>query len=223
MGKQETNSVDRATSALVGYCMGSMVVVPFDRVKTLMQSAPGSAPSAWNLSMHVMKTDGIRGLYRGLDTQLLIAPYTVIYYSMYDELLHWQGNHALAPLYAACMARTIEVTLRNPLELLRTQLQAASGRLTLLELLRQRRHEPLTTWMRGLSPTLLRDVPFSAIYWLAYENSKKTLAVPDFFFHEPWIKNFCAFIWLWRSGWNYSSTGDNTYRCSEDVATEVSC
>jgi solute carrier family 25 protein 39/40 len=31
---------------------------------------------------------------------------------------------------------------------------------------------------RGVSPTLWRDVPFSAIYWSAYEYCKKTL--------EPW-------------------------------------
>eukprot|EP00913_Durusdinium_trenchii_P012659 g11887.t1 len=62
----------------------------------------------------------------GMDTQLLIAPYTVVYYSLYDELRKLQSDHPLAPLSAAVVARTVEVTLRMPLELLRIPLGTAT-------------------------------------------------------------------------------------------------
>lgn len=183
--RRDISSSERAISALAGYCMGSFVVVPFDRVKTLMQAAPGASPTAMKVWRGVFASAGVRGLYRGLDTQLLIAPYTVLYYTIYDEFRRLSGDHRLAPLGAAICARSVEVTLRMPLELLRTQLQAAPEHVTLLGILRAQRHQPLASWMQGYSPTMIRDVPFSAIYWFGYEEAK--LAVPERLFENPGI------------------------------------
>ena len=36
--RHDISGTERAVSALTGYVAGSMVVVPFDRVKTLMQA-----------------------------------------------------------------------------------------------------------------------------------------------------------------------------------------
>jgi len=177
--RRDISGYERAVSALAGYVAGSMVVVPFDRVKTLMQASPGAHPPATQVARNVWRKEGLRGLYRGMDTQLLISPYTVIYYSLYDELVKLQKDHPLAPLSAAVVARTVEVTLRMPLELLRTQLQAEEGRLRLRTLLMEQRHRPLSSWMQGYSMTLLRDVPFSAIYWFAYEFVKKKMPEPE--------------------------------------------
>ena len=40
-------------------------------------------------------------------------------------------------------------------------------------------HQPYSTWFRGMVPTLLRDVPFSAIYWCGYEYAKKKVHIPE--------------------------------------------
>jgi len=175
----QVSAVERATSALAGYVAGSIVVVPFDRVKTLMQATPGERPRAVDVARGVLAREGMRGIYRGLDAQLLIAPYTVLYYSTYDELRQFQGGGRYAPLSAAIGARTLEVTLRQPLELLRTQLQATKGSLTIGAILEEQRHRPLQDWMRGYFPTLLRDVPFSAAYWFLYEEAKRQIIVPE--------------------------------------------
>ncbi|CAK9058332.1 unnamed protein product [Durusdinium trenchii] len=144
-----------------------------------MQAAAGKHPAASEVARNVFRREGLRGLYRGMDTQLLIAPYTVVYYSLYDELRKLQSDHPLAPLSAAVVARTVEVTLRMPLELLRTQLQSEEGNLRLRTLLKEQRHKPISSWMQGYSMTLLRDVPFSAIYWFAYEFVKEKLPEPE--------------------------------------------
>lgn len=178
VGRRDISGIERAACALTGYIAGSFVVVPFDRVKTLMQAAPGKTPSPSSVALEIFRTHGVRGLYRGLDTQLLIAPYTVLYYTIYDELLQLQQNRTFAPLSSAIVARTIETTLRMPLELLRTQLQAAEGHVTLWQLMSKQRKQPMGIWMRGWSSTLLRDVPFSAIYWFAYEFAKKRVPEP---------------------------------------------
>lgn len=37
-----------------------------------------------------------------------------------------------------------------------------------------RQQGPSTLW-RGIVPTLLRDVPFSGVYWMAYDRARKRL------------------------------------------------
>eukprot|EP00316_Scyphosphaera_apsteinii_P026093 CAMPEP_0119306616 /NCGR_PEP_ID=MMETSP1333-20130426/7325_1 /TAXON_ID=418940 /ORGANISM="Scyphosphaera apsteinii, Strain RCC1455" /LENGTH=122 /DNA_ID=CAMNT_0007309957 /DNA_START=237 /DNA_END=602 /DNA_ORIENTATION=+ len=39
--------------------------------------------------------------------------------------------------------------------------------------------QPPTMWFRGTVPTLLRDVPFSAIYWCGYEYAKSRVCISD--------------------------------------------
>ncbi|GAC96788.1 hypothetical protein PHSY_004372 [Pseudozyma hubeiensis SY62] len=91
-----------------------------------------------------------------------------------------------ASLLAGALARGISATLVTPLELIRTRLQASSrSQASLSSILRGLWVEmrttslrtgggPLILW-RGLTPTLWRDVPFSAIYFAGYEASKRSL------------------------------------------------
>ncbi|PWZ02802.1 mitochondrial carrier, partial [Testicularia cyperi] len=91
-----------------------------------------------------------------------------------------------ASLLAGALARAISATLVTPLELIRTRLQASSrSQASLTSILRGLWVEmrttsvrsgggPLILW-RGLTPTLWRDVPFSAIYFAGYEAGKRTL------------------------------------------------
>ena len=69
----------------------------------------------------------------------------------------------------------------SPLELMKTRLQSDAvvepGRyrrvlVGVSEMVRT--SGPAALW-RGLSPTLWRDVPFSALYWYSYEQLKRSL------------------------------------------------
>lgn len=169
--------IDRAVPISVGYCVCSFFVVPFDRVKTLMQ-ASSSSQSARQTFRQVYEFQGYRGLYTGLNVQLMSMPFTILYYMLYEDSnarLTPRVGQELAPLYSAIFARTIETILRLPFELVRTQLQASPSNqyLTLGQCLRCNLRNSPVDWWRGLTPTLLRDVPFSAIYWLSYENLKR--------------------------------------------------
>lgn len=189
--EQQVRPEERFVSMCVGYVAGSIVAVPFDRVKTLMQAMPCQTSSATRIACDVFRRDGVRGLYRGFDTQMLCAPYQAIYYSVYCELLSFQIGGSFAPLFSAMCARTFEVTIRCPVELLRTRLQAEPGRLRLIDLVREQAKQPLISWMRGYTPTLLRDVPFSAIYWWAYEETKQRVRIPENWFSQrPGLRTF---------------------------------
>lgn len=193
------SATERAVSALVGYTMGAVVVLPFDRLKTLMQVAAqeGRHVASLQLARTVLREQGLRGLYQGVQPHMLIAPYTMFYYSVYSQLLHWGQGHPLAPLGAAVLARTVETTLRMPLELIRTQMQAAEGSATLSSCVRAQWRQPPSAWFRGCVPTLLRDVPFSAIYWFSYEHFMLRAQMP-----ETWVSNkgMRTFIQAYCSG-----------------------
>lgn len=137
----------------------------------------------------VARTEGVRRLWSGLGPGLAMAvPATALYFATYDELKgrleavltagSWPGLAAAAPLVAGIAGRTLTVTVVAPLELMRTRamaVQADGGRRSLLARVRAELAgnggNVMSLW-RGWAPTLWRDVPFSGIYWLAYERIK---------------------------------------------------
>ncbi|KAF9229346.1 mitochondrial carrier [Gyrodon lividus] len=136
---------------------------------------------------HVVRAEGIRGLWKGAGTSLLIGvPSSTIYMLTYDYLVRnvlppLIPSPTLAPLFAGITARTFLTSLLSPLELVRTNLQSTpmspDQPHTLPSVLRSirtivREQGILFLW-RGLGPTLWRDVPFSGIYWAGYEGWKR--------------------------------------------------
>lgn len=130
------------------------------------------------------QSEGITSWWRGLSPTLLMAvPATVIYYTSYDQLKVMFGfkegqSNFLSPGLAGVTARTIAVTAVCPLELIKTKLQSRQGysyrELTVVVSNAIRQSGLLSLW-RGLSPMLFRDVPFSLIYWIGYEQAKVCL------------------------------------------------
>lgn len=81
-----------------------------------------------------------------------------------------------ASLLAGASARAISASLVTPLELLRTRLQASNTHHAFTSVVQPLLHEVqqngVSVLWRGLSATLWRDVPFSAIYFAGYEGGK---------------------------------------------------
>ncbi|XP_017890823.1 solute carrier family 25 member 40 isoform X1 [Ceratina calcarata] len=140
----------------------------------------------------ISRREGILSLWSGLSPTLVLAvPATIAYFVSYEQLKAYfkdtynnrfrrvktvaQEQPFWIPMVAGASARIWAATLVSPLELIRTKMQ--SQRLSYAEIM-----QALKTvvkyggipglWM-GLGSTLLRDVPFSAIYWLHYETIKK--------------------------------------------------
>ncbi|KAG8446955.1 hypothetical protein GDO86_014409 [Hymenochirus boettgeri] len=86
------------------------------------------------------------------------------------------------------------VTVISPLELIRTKMQ--SQQLSYMELgvcLRSAVSQGgwLSLW-KGLGPTVLRDVPFSALYWFNYELVKRKLSETKETAESPFLVSFTA-------------------------------
>lgn len=144
---------------------------------------PGHFSGTLDAFIKIVRHEGVKSLWSGLPPTLVMAvPATVIYFTCYDQLCaalrDRMGDHAQeAPLLAGATARVGTTTVISPLELIRTKLQSQKQSYReLTDCIRTAVEAEgwLSLW-RGLGPTLLRDVPFSAIYWYSYENCKSWL------------------------------------------------
>ncbi|ORX68963.1 mitochondrial carrier [Linderina pennispora] len=187
--------------------IGATVVYPIDLVKTRMQNQRAAVvgemmyKNSIDCFKKVIRNEGILGLYRGLGPQLVgVAPEKAIKLTMNDFVRSRMKNKDTgeitfaAELLAGAAAGGSQVVFTNPLEIVKIRLQTQGemlkdatglgakatgtspavrrGAITIVKEL------GLMGLYKGASACLLRDVPFSAIYFPCYSHLKKDL------FHE---------------------------------------
>ncbi|KAJ1964567.1 mitochondrial aspartate-glutamate transporter agc1 [Dipsacomyces acuminosporus] len=185
--------------------IGATVVYPIDLVKTRMQNQRVAVvgemmyKNSIDCFRKVIRNEGILGLYRGLGPQLVgVAPEKAIKLTVNDlvrSLLSDKDTGKIkfaSELFAGGMAGASQVVFTNPLEIVKIRLQvqgeilkeasgigaakaspiARRGAVTIVKEL------GLIGLYKGASACLLRDVPFSAIYFPCYSHIKRDI------FHE---------------------------------------
>mmetsp|Transcript_32878 Transcript_32878/g.55482 ORF Transcript_32878/g.55482 Transcript_32878/m.55482 type:complete len:343 (-) Transcript_32878:217-1245(-) len=144
----------------------------------------------------IVRYEGLLTLWKGLGATLVhVVPGSALYYAGYEYLKTRLQQHSdssvafAAPALAGIGSRATVVTLLAPLDMVRTNIQAqidvkgAFGQhfRGITDGFRQviapqggaMRLAGCWNLYRGLGPTLLRDVPFSAIYWATYETLQR--------------------------------------------------
>lgn len=138
--------------------------------------------------LQISRHEGVTSLWRGLSPTLVMsvpamAIYLVGYEAIKDSMtgsvflrkhLPVAQDPLVAPLVAGSLARIAAVSLISPVELMKTQMQhriGQEGRIASVAgmILSGVRREGIGVLYKGLVPTLWRDVPFSGIYWAAFE------------------------------------------------------
>jgi len=167
---------------------GATICYPMDMVKTRLQNQR-SLPGDQKVYKHsldcfkkILAAEGPRGLYRGLPAQLVgITPEKAIKLTSNDffrykftnkqtgEIKPWQE------MASGAMAGFLQVVITNPYELVKVRLQTQSlveghQRKSAFFIINEL---GLTGLYKGASACLLRDVPFTAIYFTIYANFKK--------------------------------------------------
>ncbi|KAF9179611.1 mitochondrial aspartate-glutamate transporter agc1 [Haplosporangium sp. Z 767] len=175
--------------------VGATVVYPIDLVKTRMQNQRSKVvgellyKNSIDCFKKVVKNEGVLGLYRGLGPQLVgVAPEKAIKLTMNDlvrrHLTDKDGNISfVGELIAGGVAGGSQVVFTNPLEIVKIRLQVAGEAAKSLDAPRPGavaivRTLGIVGLYKGASACLLRDIPFSAIYFPVYAHLKKD------FFHE---------------------------------------
>mgnify|MGYP006425934855 FL=1 len=162
-----------------------------------------------------MRHEGLRGLWRGLGPSLSMSiPSAGLYLTLFEyirdllsaESTPWVLSSPVAAMTAGSTARLLTASALLPLEVARTNLQAhpsseiaVGGRNTLAILNGLWKTRGLSSWWTGMSATLWRDVPFSAIYWSSYASIANRLKEEEFFTpngqdHDPTAPSFTTFF-----------------------------
>ncbi|KAJ3573542.1 hypothetical protein NP233_g2362 [Leucocoprinus birnbaumii] len=175
---------------------GATIVYPIDMVKTRMQNQRSTVvgqllyKNSIDCARKILRNEGFLGFYRGLGPQLVgVAPEKAIKLTVNDLI----RSRAMDPetgrikvfweLVAGGMAGGCQVVFTNPLEIVKIRLQV-QGEAAKVEGIKPRgavhiiRQLGILGLYRGASACLLRDIPFSAIYFPAYSHLKTDL------FHE---------------------------------------
>jgi solute carrier family 25 aspartate/glutamate transporter 12/13 len=191
-----------ALGAVAG-AFGAFMVYPIDLVKTRMQNQRSSAvgqllyKNSVDCFSKIIKQEGFTGLYAGVLPQLIgVAPEKAIKLTVNDIVRGKFINTKTGeiPLWAEILAGGsaggCQVIFTNPLEIVKIRLQVQGEAIRAAaregEQIKKRsalwivRHLGLKGLYKGASACLLRDVPFSAIYFPTYSHLKR-----DFFGESP--------------------------------------
>uniref|UniRef100_A0A8C3NPR7 Uncharacterized protein n=1 Tax=Geospiza parvula TaxID=87175 RepID=A0A8C3NPR7_GEOPR len=153
---------------------------------------PGHFKGTLDAFVKIIRIEGIKSLWSGLPPTLIMAvPTTAIYFTCYDQLCealkNRPGKHdEHIPVIAGSLSRFGSATVVSPLELIKTQMQYRRSSYKQLYL-RVSTKVAVDGWLslwQGWASTILRDVPFSAMYWYNYERFKKMMC-KEVGAHEP--------------------------------------
>ncbi|KAJ8146040.1 hypothetical protein OY671_000878 [Metschnikowia pulcherrima] len=183
-------------------CIGATAVYPIDLIKTRMQAQKHKAlyDNSYDCLKKILRHEGPKGLYSGLGAQLVgVAPEKAIKLTVNDLIRRigtTESGTITMPweILAGSSAGACQVIFTNPLEIVKIRLQMQGGaalkqlapgeipkkHLSAGQIVRQLGLKGL---YKGATACLLRDVPFSAIYFPTYANIKYHLF--DFDPHDP--------------------------------------
>ncbi|QHS76747.1 citrin [Saccharomyces paradoxus] len=170
-------------------CIGATVVYPIDFIKTRMQAQRSLAQykNSIDCLLKIISREGIKGLYSGLGPQLIgVAPEKAIKLTVNDfmrnRLTDKNGRLSLLPeIISGASAGACQVIFTNPLEIVKIRLQVQSDYVgeniqqaneTATQIIKKLGLKGL---YNGVAACLMRDVPFSAIYFPTYAHLKKDL------------------------------------------------
>ncbi|KAF8204027.1 mitochondrial inner membrane protein [Pholiota molesta] len=171
--------------------VGATIVYPIDMVKTRMQNQRTTVvgqmlyKNSLDCAKKIFRNEGFLGFYRGLGPQLIgVAPEKAIKLTVNDLV----RGRAMDPetgrikigweLFAGGMAGGSQVIFTNPLEIvkIRLQIQGEAAKVEgaipkgAVHIIRQL---GILGLYKGATACLLRDIPFSAIYFTAYSHLRK--------------------------------------------------
>lgn len=172
-------------------CFAACVTHPLDLVKVRLQTRSGNAPSTMvGTFAHVLKADGILGLYSGLSASLLRQiTYSTTRFGIYEELKARLTTPTSAPSFPTLIAMAstsgfIGGIAGNPADVLNVRMQHDAAlpveqrrnyKNAIDGLIRMTREEGSKSLFRGVWPNSMRAVLMTASQLASYDGFKRLL------------------------------------------------
>jgi solute carrier family 25, member 39/40 len=164
----------------MGSIASTLTLNPIAVVKVRLQNGAGgtSKHPLQTVIRNVLAERGIGGFWSGTPMGIFMSvPNTVLYMSAYEALkeeftIHpvTQSVQPIVPAIAGALARMVAVTMISPLEMIRT-IQTGGVRDSISAIAKKIVAERGVLGLySGWGSSVLRDCPFSAIYWLGFES-----------------------------------------------------
>lgn len=181
--------------AMAGACATvamDAVLTPMDAVKQRMQLSVGSYSSLFDCLRKVRQRDGLRSLYAGYGTTLVMnLPFNAVFLTAYEtskklavDKMHFSEESAMVHLTCGAVAGMAAAAVTNPLDVAKTRLQTMhetgrsyTGMMNTLAQIYEK--EGPMGLMRGTRPRILLHGTSAAIVWGVYEYMKRILAGPN--------------------------------------------
>ncbi|XP_016964329.1 mitochondrial basic amino acids transporter isoform X1 [Drosophila biarmipes] len=169
-------------AGLIGGAAGVLVGHPFDTVKVHLQTDDPRNPKykgTFHCFRTILQRDSFRGLYRGISSPMGgIGLVNAIVFGVYGNVQRWSDdpNSLTSHCYAGSIAGVAQGFVCAPMELAKTRLQLSSqidsgvkftGPIHCLKHILKT--EGIRGTFKGLTATILRDVPGFASYFVSYE------------------------------------------------------
>jgi len=173
---------------LMGGVVSQLIVAPFlvaplERVKVLLQANPGRFSGQLECLVHILRTEGPRGLLRGSMLTLArdvpaFCAYFATYETLRSKLQEEDGTIGLGQTVGiGGLAGVVAWALALPLDSLKNRYQVCLKQTSLIRLLSELRRQPggLRQLYRGAAVVLLRAFPANAATFIGYEWTMRAL------------------------------------------------
>lgn len=167
-----------AAGAISG-CAVEAALYPIDTIKTRLQAMIGGGGIR-----ALIEAGGGKGLYAGVWGNLVgVAPASAIFISVYEPVKKYvmgqlpENQSYLGPMVAGAAAGLASSLIRVPTEVIKSRMQTKefSGPIQAVRTIVSR--EGARGMYAGYGAFLLRDLPFDAIEFVAYEQLKKAYSI----------------------------------------------
>jgi len=194
MHQMKTSLCDGRPTALQSALIGSSaralagsVMIPFTVIKTRFESRAFHYSSTAHALISILRTEGLRGLTRGLGPTLVRdVPFSGLYLMFYEQLKTWvpeevSRTQSSAAVHFSCglMAGLLASLVTQPADVVKTRLQLSSGSVLRLSgaVLQIYRDRGLGGFTTGLVPRSLRRTLMAALAWTVYENMIRSIGL----------------------------------------------
>jgi len=165
--------------------IGASICYPLDMIKTRLQNQRSGGTVLYKNTVDcfikILQYEGFRGLYKGLPAQLIgIAPEKAVKLTVNDTVRYLLTEREtgkigiFSQMFAGGLAGLTQVVITNPYELIKVRIQTSGSNVKprIISIIKELGIKGLTT---GASATLLRDIPFSAMYFTFYGELREFL------------------------------------------------